>query len=446
MSRFFNILILSFLIFIFSGCSTLSDNFSQDEHIDYLERENEELMQEIRNISSRIDNLNISSNDSNNDNGETINTLQIEYMIFEKVCNNLILKSNQKINNNEFEKISEIESQINSVIDTCETSFNSDFENTDSYSDNFDERVDDIIIKLEDEKLNLDESISSSCINDIENLNSDVENEDNITNSDYTNYIKSLEDVKSKCANKFDTDYRDYSDVTINTENMLDEKLELSENIDIDELKNDIKDEIKEELLEEEKEKERKAEIQEMVDYCSSKIDFVEINLNNSILYPSSLINIQNSIQSTQTYCDDIPTDNNIIDERISDLQELFNETKKKVLDTKHPSIVIEVEKQIIGVPNPNSIDTNVTWLAKSVIENFNDTETIQITNFSLFVSEGDPQRIGFDSITGKKLIKNVSNITIQPNSAKEIQLVFNYSNLPSPIVYSNYKNFEIIN
>lgn len=126
-----------------------------------------------------------------------------------------------------------------------------------------------------------------------------------------------------------------------------------------------------------------------------------------------------------------------------------FNQKLNDILSSSQfrNDISLEINKQIIGVSNEDSSDSNVIWNASSIVFNSNTTYNLVIQNLSLWVSNntGDPDSIDFDPLSNELLFTQIDEVTISPDSYFTLDFIFNYTDLPSPITYSNFESFNFI-
>lgn len=448
-----------FLVFIFSlflvGCSSGDELNSNDtQYLKYLEEENKQLRQDLELVTTQS--LNEDLNDSVEDNENSgsniednkLDELQIRYSMFENSCNIVLKRTLEDLDDNLLYSTHDIKSSIELIKFVCDEQYELDFKKFEDSEDLLDE-IENVINDLELEEEKIEELKTSNCIDEALDLEEEVE--ENNSNTDFLDYMKKFQRIKLDCKEEHEIDSNEFDEIIENIDENIDEKLgnetSLVTNNELDTLKEEIKNEIKEELK---KDEENKVQIGN-INTCFSDINNTKSNLNSNIF----LIDInqeKSSIENIENMCEEYFDYNLSLRIEFKNLEKLFNQTKETISLSKHNSIIIEENKRIVGASNPSLHGLNVTWLVNVSIFNLNETNDMAIKNFRVWVARrdvipvGDPMTIAEDSITNKTLTKNLNEIILEANSSSNVLLRFNYSELSTPIVYSNYNGFEVLN
>lgn len=104
-------------------------------------------------------------------------------------------------------------------------------------------------------------------------------------------------------------------------------------------------------------------------------------------------------------------------------------------------------DKKITGVTFPNGADSNVTWEIDTTLENPSpNTYLIHnlrawVTNRDSNLSAKDPNAIDRDPISNELLLREfeIKDLKLLPGQKIEDRWSFNYSDIPSPVVWFDY-------
>ncbi|MCH8520184.1 MAG: hypothetical protein LAT82_05525, partial [Nanoarchaeota archaeon] len=303
MNNYFKYFILFSTLFIFSGCSIDFNSMSEDEYVNFLEEENQNLRNEIQRISNAVEELRKENSQflNNLSNENEISDLQIEYLIYRNSCLTTINSINDKINRNQLREISQISTELNSIIRNCETQMNSDFRNLENFEDLSPQfsRLMNRLENLEEDELR---RISNNCIRDAEDLEFDLRDKDSSQDIDLNFYIREFERLKLECDDAVEFNFNDYRDIMFDIEDLIDNVTLTSSNfetIDLNSLIEEIKQELEEERLQREEEmrlQELQEEYDEYFNICNSHLtnieedyDFNNLSLNDLNWLTSSI-------------------------------------------------------------------------------------------------------------------------------------------------------------